>query len=217
MKRLTTNKPVNKMSMLELAHNSCYAKDGKARYRDYDLDTDARDFARNIMGLQAGIELPKNDEEFDDVMLNYLLCDPAMDVIGTIALLYRNLWAMADLRETLKDYEDKQEKGLLLELPCKIGDTVFIWECCDCVSVARDWETGIPECPFENDCEFEECEEGSERLFKTSVTSIWNNGRGWYFSVRGLCLEVSISAIGRTVFLTEAEAKEALEEAEVSP
>ncbi len=31
MSRLTTNKPVDEMSMLELAYNSCYTKDGKAR------------------------------------------------------------------------------------------------------------------------------------------------------------------------------------------
>ena len=31
MERLTTNKPVDEMSMLELAYNSCYAKDGKGK------------------------------------------------------------------------------------------------------------------------------------------------------------------------------------------
>lgn len=29
MDRLTSNKSVSEMSMYELAHNSCYAKDGK--------------------------------------------------------------------------------------------------------------------------------------------------------------------------------------------
>lgn len=49
MNRLTTNKKVSEMGMHELAHNSCYAKDGKARYRDFDKDIDARDFARELM------------------------------------------------------------------------------------------------------------------------------------------------------------------------
>ena len=38
MERLTTDKDVSEMGMFELAHNSCYIKDGKARYRDYNLD-----------------------------------------------------------------------------------------------------------------------------------------------------------------------------------
>ena len=50
MERLTTNKSVADMSMIELAHNSCYADDERnARYRDYDMEMDARDFARNLM------------------------------------------------------------------------------------------------------------------------------------------------------------------------
>lgn len=104
----------------------------------------------------------------------------------------------------------QEEQGLLIELPCKVGDTVHLWSCCDYVCTSKDWETGLAECPFENDCEFEECEEGSERLFKTSIDSIWNNGQGWYFSVRGLHLEILIGAFGKTVFLTESEAEEAL-------
>lgn len=210
MSRLTTNKPVNEMSMLELAYNSCYAKDGKAMYQDFSFNTDARDLARHIMELQAVLKLPEDDEKFDEVMLDCLQYDPATSIVGTVALLYRNLWAMADLREKLKAYEDKEEQGLLISLPCKVGDRVYVYNCCDYVCTSRDWETGITECPFENDCEFEECEEGRERLFKTIIESIWNNGQGWYFSVRGLHLEISINAIGKTVFLTEAEAEEAL-------
>ena len=50
MERLTTNKSVADMSMIELAHNSCYVDDeGNARYRDYEMEMDARDFARNLM------------------------------------------------------------------------------------------------------------------------------------------------------------------------
>ena len=42
MERLTTNKSVDDMSMVELAHNSCYVDDeGNARYRDYEMEMDA--------------------------------------------------------------------------------------------------------------------------------------------------------------------------------
>ena len=42
MKQLALDKPVLEMVMFELAHNSCSIRDGKAWYRDYDLNVDAR-------------------------------------------------------------------------------------------------------------------------------------------------------------------------------
>ena len=126
MERLTTNKSVDDMSMIELAHNSCYADDeGNARYRDYEMEMDARDFARNLMVALAEDELPLDDAEFDEEVLYNLMIDPFSDVRGLIALFYRNLWAMADLREKLKYYEDAEEQGLLLRLPCGIGSDVY--------------------------------------------------------------------------------------------
>ena len=127
MKRLTSNKKVSDMSMNELAHNSCYADDERnARYRDYEMDMDARDFARNLMVTLAKDETPISDTEFDEEILDDLAIDPFSDVRGLISLFYRNLWAMANLRETLKKYEDLEEQGRLLKLLCKIGDDVYI-------------------------------------------------------------------------------------------
>ncbi len=127
MERLTTNKSVADMSMIELAHNSCYADDERnARYRDYEMEMDARDFARNLMVTLTKDELPVNDAEFDEEVLDNLTIDPFSDVRGLIALFYRNLWAMADLREKLKYYEDSEDQGLLLRLPCGIGSDVYI-------------------------------------------------------------------------------------------
>lgn len=126
MERLTSNKKVSDMSMIELAHNSCYADDKhNARYRDYEMDMDARDFARNLMATLTKDELPIGDTEFDEEILDDLAIDPFSDVRGLIALFYRNLWAMANLREKLKEYEDLEEQGRLLKLPCKVGDTVY--------------------------------------------------------------------------------------------
>ena len=104
MERLTSNKKVSDMSMIELAHNSCYADNERnARYRDYDLDIDSRQLVRNLMKDMHGEDLSDlTDEE----------------------LFYRNLWAMANLRETLKKYEDLEEQGKLVKLPCK--DVYFI-------------------------------------------------------------------------------------------
>lgn len=106
MKRLTSDKPVAEMGMFELAHNSCYIKDGKARYRDYDLDEDARVLTRVLLKDHAGSDDAFTcDDDFDDWMIDYLQ-DGMDSTEGLIALFYRNLWAMADLREALKAYED---------------------------------------------------------------------------------------------------------------
>lgn len=120
MERLTTNKDAADMGMYELAHNSCYCgEDGNARYRDYESDIDAREFARGLMvkyGIWQSFEDTNtiantemiDDDVFDETMINYLMECPE-NIEGLIALFYRNLWAMADLRERLKAYEDAEE------------------------------------------------------------------------------------------------------------
>lgn len=126
MKRLTSNKNVKDMGMVELAHNSCYIKEGKARYRDYDIDVDARVLTKQLIkDFAAGDDAFTCDDDFEEWMVYYL--QEGMDSIdGLIALFYRNLWAMAEIREKLKYYEDAEEQGLLLHLPCKSGDD-FYW------------------------------------------------------------------------------------------
>lgn len=126
MERLTSNKKVSDMSMFELAHNSCYCKDGVARYRDFENDIDARNLARELVWSLADIELSRNNECFDEEIIENLQYDITKEPIGLIALFYRNLWAMADLRERLKEYEDLEEQGRLIKLPCKVGDTVYV-------------------------------------------------------------------------------------------
>ena len=125
MDRLTSDKDVKDMGMVELAYNSCYANDGKARYRDFDTDIDARQFAMELLERYA--DIPNEfacDDDFDEQMIEYMsygIEDPE----GLIALFYRNLWAMADLRGRLKRYEDAEEQKRLLMLPCVVGDTVY--------------------------------------------------------------------------------------------
>lgn len=115
MERLTSDKKVSDMSMIELAHNSCYADDKRnARYRDYDLDIDSRQLVRNLMKDMCGEDLSDlSDEEFDEYMGSMLSIELDSEV-GLLALFYRNLWAMANLRETLKKYEDLEEPGTTL-------------------------------------------------------------------------------------------------------
>ena len=126
MERLTTNKNVPNMSMIELAYNSCYVDDEhNARYRDYDLDIDGRQLVKSLAKDICNEDLTDlSDEEFDEYMAS-MLSAGIDSTIGLLALFYRNLWAMADLRTRLKSYEDAEEQGLLLRLPCKVGDTLY--------------------------------------------------------------------------------------------
>lgn len=130
MKRLTTKKSVSEMNMTELAYNSCYAKDGWARYRDYEKDIDAKELARGLLKkYEDGDDGFTCDEDLMDQMADYTQYG-LEEIEGLIAVFYRNVWAMADLRERLKDYEDLEEQGRLLRLPCALGDTVYrIQEC----------------------------------------------------------------------------------------
>lgn len=118
MSRLTTHKKVEEMSMMEFAHNCCYA-DGKrnARYRDYNLDIDSRQLARNLMKDICNVDLTDlSDEEFEEYigsMLQYEIDS----TVGLLAVFYRNLWAMARLREKLQAYEDLDEIGYLTWTP----------------------------------------------------------------------------------------------------
>ena len=122
MKRITTDN-VNEMGMVGLAHNCCYiGKDGAAIYRDFDIDIDARKLTIKLLEKYA--DIPNEftcDEDFDDFML-YSLQHGTDDIRGLIAVFYRNLWAMAELRENLKRYEDLEEQGRLVVLPCKVDD-----------------------------------------------------------------------------------------------
>ena len=131
MERLTSNKPVEEMGMYELAHNCCYVKDGCAWYRDFETDIDARELARRLM-VEFGVwskdaEEFSDDEFFDETMFDNLQFSSITDITreGLITLFYHHLWAMADLHSRLKEYEDLEEQGLLLRLPCKVGDTIY--------------------------------------------------------------------------------------------
>ncbi len=120
MERLTSNSNVSDMSMIELAHNGCYVDNERnARYRNYNLDIDSRELVRNLVKDICDEDLTDlSDEEFDEYMSSMFSVE--MDsTIGLLAVFYRNLWAMAELREKLKDYEDLEEQGRLLKLPCK--------------------------------------------------------------------------------------------------
>ena len=202
MERLTTNKKATDMGMTELALNCCcIAEDGTGRYRDYEMDMDQRDFARNLMTTLTGEDLPLEEECFDEEMMDNLMIDPFADVRGLIALFYRNMWTMAELREALKRYEDAEEQGLLIRLPCKVGDTV--------------WVVTSPFNVFD-DIEYEK--NMRNEVYEAFVSSVTFYKNGEQYRIYAKVTNHFIGAyfqecdFGKTVFLTKEEAEAKLKE-----
>lgn len=109
-----------------------------------------------------------------------------------------------------------KDRSRFVELPCEIGNMVnVITNCCNIYTYNdNDYSTGTgaTECPFEDNCNFEECDDTNERIFETTVSSIYNEGNGWYLAFKDLAVEFNITDIGKTVFLTPEEAEKALKE-----
>ena len=89
------------------------------------------------------------------------------------------------LLEALGKYEDSDEQGLLLRLPVKVGDTV--WR-------IKTSDNYIMPCNVE---EFVY----SNSLYIVVREEFFNTRKGW-----------SINEIGKTIFLTQAEAEQKLKE-----
>lgn len=70
------------------------------------------------------------------------------------------------------------ERETKIELPCKVGDKVAVRACCECVQTIPDNDECRYICPFEDDCECEDCDNANERIFNTEISSIFNNGFG---------------------------------------
>ncbi|MFR5876344.1 MAG: hypothetical protein ACLUFN_07630 [Eubacterium sp.] len=170
LKRLTTDNP---NGCTEGMLNNIYAKDGRVVIR---FTEDGR---KDVDLCQYIAEKCKCNYTADDIMK--LGCgDCQLCPYGT---MYAACIQSAELRERLKMYEDKLENDTLLELPCEVGDTVFIL-------LANSHE---------------------QRIIKDTVNSfrIFTANSQQLVRMRTLLYDFSCStnAIGKTVFLTKAEAE----------
>lgn len=100
--------------------------------------------------------------------------------------------ALNQIAEKLTNMEQMEEHGILVRLPCKVGDTVYTlsyrYECknnYDC-KVPRQWK-----CEENISCQYEKKE--------------------YFVKKSQFCLSM-LESLGRTVFLTREEAEKALEE-----
>lgn len=102
---------------------------------------------------------------------------------------------ISDALEKLADYEDLEEQGRLLKLPCKVGDTVW------------DNDYGRPCAYTITAFSFGECEEYiCEPVTTKEVVFYYTNSSG---SITGSFAE---SEIGKSVFLNKSEAEAKLKE-----
>lgn len=108
---------------------------------------------------------------------------------------WENCKTIDDVIDKLADYEDLEERGRLIKLPCKVGDTVWDNDC------------GIPCAYTITAFSFGECEEYiCEPVTTKEVVFYYANSSG---SITGSFAE---SEIGKTVFLTKSEAEAKLKE-----
>jgi len=92
-----------------------------------------------------------------------------------------------ELLDRLADLEDKIENGTLVELPCNVGDTVY--------EVFKNHNPSF--------------------IQQTKIDKIIITEKGLRLKLaRNSVYETSIASFGKTLFLTEAEARKALKEFE---
>lgn len=220
MERLTSNKQTSDMNMIELAYNSCYADEKcKARYRDYELDIDSRELVKNLVKDMCDEDLSDmSDEEFDDYM-GEMLSVEVDSQIGLLALFYRNLWAMADLREKLKEYEDLEEQGRLIKLPCKVGDTVYVDNTILPIEDMECYEDIDNKIPLYFPARVVSFRFAKRNWMKIAVKAKWlhewiddETGPDSNYIECEKNFAILLSGIGKTVFLTKSEAEEKLKE-----
>lgn len=108
---------------------------------------------------------------------------------------WENCETIADVIDKLADYEELEEQGRLIKLPCKVGDTVWDNDC------------GRPCAYTITAFSFGECEEYiCEPVTTKEVVFYYANSSG---SITGSFAE---SEIGKSVFLNKSEAEAKLEE-----
>lgn len=114
LKRLTMDNPKGDYDRLM---NYAYAKENRAHlsYAGGKYDVDLCEYVSDLAKAKGY-----------DFSPEFIMEDGLLDNFDDdFAILYYCAVQAAELRERLKLYEDKLEEGKLIELPCKVGDTVY--------------------------------------------------------------------------------------------
>ena len=126
-----------------------------------------------------------------DTAYYYPKCFEKCDGLG-VTEKCNNCVLVYDVCEKLGDYEDLEEQGLLLKLPCKVGDKIFI----DFAGFGKDIDKFTVK-DFHLDC----FEDGETILFCDYESND-----------KTLSGQIDVTEFGKTVFLTKAEAEVRLKE-----
>ena len=118
-----------------------------------------------------GVDFESIDSIDDDIKANCIKCAEEHE-------------QLAEWLEELQSYKEAEEHGLLVRLPCKVGDTVY--------KITRFCSGGIRDCGYSYECS--ECPE-----YKPFIEYI-------EFKI------TILKDIGKNVFLTREEAEKKLEE-----
>ena len=150
------------------------------------------------------IELIKTIEENPEITCPYQKVDPDCENCE-----YQIKKFLCDVRARKADFilSDGWKR-----LPCNVGDKVAVRACCECVQTIPDNDECRYICPFEDDCECDDCDNANERIFNTEIDSIFNNGFGWKITFKNLGLiEANFTDIGVSFFVGENAEQQAKE------
>ena len=132
---------------------------------------------------------------------------------------------LVEYLKELKAYKEAEEQGLLLKLPCKVGDTVFVLAECEKIPAQLDGTlygengglgtaTGYY-CPYEDNCPYADCQDCEDcnecknitSVFEDEVCTIWIEECEIYIETKNCRI---CSVLGQFVFLTKEAAEQAL-------
>lgn len=139
-----------------------------------------------------------------------------------------NCPCLQEILNKLAEYEDLEEQGKLLKLPCAVGDTVYVLAECESIPAQLDGtlygangEPGTATgyyCPYEDNCpfddeDFEDCEKYKSKtaIFEDTVGDITIGEDGVWIRTVNCCV---CSQVGLYIFLTKSAAEQALKERE---
>lgn len=180
LKRLTISDVHKAKSNTERLMNFAYAKDNRVFIpQPYKDDIDLCEYvAEHGCGLTVESVMEGSCFECD------LDCVPG--------ILYFCAVQAAELRERLKMFENKLENGTLIELPCKVGDTVYVIKNNKISAIDIVYYNKIHSRVAEQNEEYWHCVD-KDRISRNVITFYPEN-------------------IGQTVFLTKSEAEQKLKE-----
>ena len=116
MERLTTDTPQTNMEILA---NYAYAKDKEVRliYGDGNEDVALADYIADHAKEDFGCTVRREDVLNRDSCWE---CDCPLAALNAVAT------QAAELRSRLKKYEDEEEQGRLIRLPCRMHATIYL-------------------------------------------------------------------------------------------